>query len=412
MRLKWRRPPPSGPHGGPAAPLHPTFRPIRVHEQQAKTQLPGRSGAGAAPGHALPVFPPRDLPARTGLQRLRRLRQAALRGTARPGPVRRPARAGGAHQLRQGGAHPHRDRHRHRHERAGGHRQPGHHRQERHARLRGQAVGRRQGRFAAHRPVRRGLLRRLHRGRQNHRGIAPRRPAARAGRALGERRQRRLRGGSHHPRGARHQRDPAPARRCAGVRRRLAPEGADRQVLRPHQPAHQDGRREVGRGRAGRPARPHGEDRRMGNREPGHRSLDPAQERRHRRAVRAVLRAAGPRLAAAAGLDAQPRRRQHRIHATALPAQPRAHGHVGPRPQGRREALREARVHHGRRRAAAAALPALCEGRGRFGRPAAQREPRAAAGKPRREDHPRRQHAPRARPAGGFGQGAGRQPAR
>ena len=69
---------------------------------------------------------------------------------------------------------------------------------------------------------------------------------------------------------------------------------------------------------------------------------------------------------------------------------------VEPREGRGRQALRQARLHHGRRRGAAADLPALRQGRDRLGRPAAQREPRAAAGKPRREGDPRRQHQARA----------------
>ena len=51
-----------------------------------------------------------------------------------------------------------------------------------------------------------------------------------------------------------------------------------------------------------------------------------------------------------------------------------------------------------------AGLPALCQRRGRFQRPAAERQPRAAAGKPRRQSHPRRLHQARAGHAGRFGQ--------
>ena len=51
-----------------------------------------------------------------------------------------------------------------------------------------------------------------------------------------------------------------------------------------------------------------------------------------------------------------------------------------------------------------AGLPALCQRRGRFQRPAAEREPRAAAGKPRCESHPRRLHQARAGHAGRFGE--------
>jgi hypothetical protein len=45
-------------------------------------------------------------------------------------------------------------------------------------------------------------------------------------------------------------------------------------------------------------------------------------------------------------------------------------------------------------------LPALRQGRGGLGRPAAEREPRTAAGKPRRQGHPRGLHQARAGHAG------------
>jgi len=54
------------------------------------------------------------------------------------------------------------------------------------------------------------------------------------------------------------------------------------------------------------------------------------------------------------------------------------------------------RLHHGRRRGAAAGLPALRQGRGRLGRPAAECQPRDPAGKPRCEGHPRGLHQARA----------------
>ena len=60
---------------------------------------------------------------------------------------------------------------------------------------------------------------------------------------------------------------------------------------------------------------------------------------------------------------------------------------VGPRAPPRRQALRAPRVHHGRRRAADAGLPALRARRGRLERPAAQRvarDPAAVQGRARR----------------------------
>ena len=85
----------------------------------------------------------------------------------------------------------------------------------------------------------------------------------------------------------------------------------------------------------------------------------------------------------------QPRRGPQRIHAAALHPGEGAVRPLEPRQARRRQALRQARLHHGRRRGADAGLPALRQGRDRLERPAAQRQPRAAAGKPRREGDPR-----------------------
>jgi hypothetical protein len=63
---------------------------------------------------------------------------------------------------------------------------------------------------------------------------------------------------------------------------------------------------------------------------------------------------------------------------------------VGPQQARRHQALRQARVHHGRCRAADADVPALRQGRDRFGRPAAERLARDPAGVARCARHPRR----------------------
>ena len=144
----------------------------------------------------------------------------------------------------------------------------------------------------------------------------------------------------------------------------------------------------------------HGQDRRVGSRQQGQRPVDPPQEGHHARAVHRVLQDGEPRLRGAAGLEPQPGGRQHRVHAAPVHPRQGADGPVEPRARLRRQAVRQARLHHGRRRGAAAQLPALRQGRDRLGRPAAEREPRAPAGKPRREGDPRRQHQARAVDAG------------
>src|SRR3546814_1191316 len=68
------------------------------------------------------------------------------------------------------------------------------------------------------------------------------------------------------------------------------------------------------------------------------------------------------------------------------------------RPQARRPALREASLHHGGLRGAAAALPALPARHRRYRRPAAECQPRAAAEQP----------APRQDPQRSLQEGAGR----
>ena len=98
-------------------------------------RLPGRGEAAAPPHDPLALLEPRDLPAGAGLQRLRRLRQAALRGARQPGPPRGRRRPQDPHRLRPRGAHAHRRRQRRRHEPGGGGREPRHHREVRHARV-------------------------------------------------------------------------------------------------------------------------------------------------------------------------------------------------------------------------------------------------------------------------------------
>ncbi len=87
----------------------------------------------------------------------------------------------------------------------------------------------------------------------------------------------------------------------------------------------------------------------------------------------------------------------------AVPAGARAVRPLGPRASPRRQAVRAARLHHGRRRTIAAGLPALRARRGGFQRPAAQRVARDPAGIEGRRDHPQGLCQQGARPARGPG---------
>ena len=92
----------------------------------------------------------------------------------------------------------------------------------------------------------------------------------------------------------------------------------------------------------------------------------------------------GARLRVAAGVHARPGRGPPGIHAAALHAEAGAVRSLGPRAPPRHQALRPARVHHGRCRAADAAVPALRARGDRLERPAAQRLARDPAAVARR----------------------------
>ena len=97
------------------------------------------------------------------------------------------------------------------------------------------------------------------------------------------------------------------------------------------------------------------------------------QGRDHRRAVQGVLQARRPRLRGSARVDARAHRGPAGVHAAPLHPGARAVRPVGPPVTARRQAVRAPRVHHGRRGAAAAVVPALRARRGRLERSAAQR---------------------------------------
>ena len=120
-----------------------------------------------------------------------------------------------------------------------------------------------------------------------------------------------------------------------------------------------------------------------------------------RGAVPRVLQARRARLRAAAGARPRQGRRPPGIHAAVLHSAAGAIRPVGPRPSPRHQALRPARLHHGRCRGPDAGVPALRARRHRLERPAAQRVARDPAAVARRPEHPYRIGQARARPARG-----------
>ena len=136
-----------------------------------KEAIQGGEPPPAGSDDQLHLHPQGDLPAGDPVQRQRRRGQAGL-----PGPDRRqrgdePGRLQDRHHRRQDRPHPDRQRQRHRHDQGRAGRQPGHHLQVRLPPVQGGAGVRRfEGRgHRRDRPVRRGLLLRLHGGRRGHR---------------------------------------------------------------------------------------------------------------------------------------------------------------------------------------------------------------------------------------------------
>ena len=167
-------------------------------------------------------------------------------------------------------------------------------------------------------------------------------------------------------RGAWHHHRAAPQGGRQGVPRHLAPALAGAALFGSHRlpGAHA----ERGRGHA-----------RVRGRQSRHGALGASQGRDQGRGVRRVLPSPDARFRRAADLVAQPRRGQARLH------QPRLHPRrgtlrpVAARWRARAQAVRAARVHHGRRRAVPAAVPALRQRCAGFGGPAAERVARTAA---------------------------------
>ena len=141
-----------------------------THRNTAANQrVPGRNQASAALGDPFAVLAQGNFPARADLERLGRLREAALRGARQA----RTCWAADALSVTltpdaAAGTLTHQGQ-RHRHERGRSHRQSRHHRALRHQEIPRDVERRfRQGR-AADRPVRRRLLFGVHRRRQGHR---------------------------------------------------------------------------------------------------------------------------------------------------------------------------------------------------------------------------------------------------
>ena len=313
------------------------------------------------------------------------------------GPVRKRSRAQDPRELRQGGAHDHHRRQRHRHVARGGDRQHRHHRQFRHARIL-QGAHRRPGeRRAPDRPVRRRLLFVVHRRRQGDADHAPRRTAAPSTACAGSRTAAASTRSKPWTRPARgtevtlHLRE-GEDELLSGIRAaRHHP-----QVLRSHRAADRDEEGGVGQGQIGDSQL----SRRRRNRQPGERTVGAARNPRSPQEqydefykhvahdFEAPLAHAHARVEGTQG-----------IHAAALHPGASAVRSVGPRAPARHQALRAARVHHGRCRAADAELPAFRARRDRFQRPAAQRVARNPAGVEGHRGDTRRLGAARARHA-------------
>ena len=348
-------------------------------------RLPGRSRRAAEPDGSLGLFRNRRLPARADLQRLRCVRQAALRGDRQAGPDgRRRAARHPPHGRSQG---PHRGDRQfgHRHDAAGADRQSRHHRALGHQGV-PQGVGRGQGRDGADRPLRCRLLCGVH-GRRQGRGHQPPR---RLGRDLGValRGRRRLRAGAGDGRaggaGAARHRGADPSQVGRGeVRRALRARTHRADLFRPHPVSDRAGRRQ-GRGQA--------DQRRVG-------AVAALQVGAQARGLHRGLQVAGQRLRRAGADLALPRRGPAVLCGAAVRALDAAVRPGRSRPQGADQALCPARLHHRRCRPAAALSP-LRARRDRQRGPAAQRLARDAAEQPAGRPDPHRRHRPRAGRAG------------
>ena len=169
-------------------------------------QVQNREQEAARPHDQLHLHEPRDLPARAHLERVGRGGQAVLPQPHRQGHPAEQGRAGHPRGVRQGRAHRHRVGQRPGHDEGRARPQSGHHRALRQHGVQGRQRRRPGRRRGHHRPVRRGLLLRVHGGVEGARRVEGVRQ--RRGLGLGKRR----RGGLHHrggpARGPRHRRHP------------------------------------------------------------------------------------------------------------------------------------------------------------------------------------------------------------
>ena len=249
----------------------------------------------------------------------------------------------------------------------------------------------------ADRPVRRRLLFFVHRRGPRRRLFAPGRPRRRGGRALAVERRRRIQRRDRRAAGARHAHRAASEGRRARLRRRLSHPRAGAEVFRPHRiPGAHACAEGPGEGRA--PAE--------------YETVNHAQAlwtrprtRSEGRGIQGVLSPHHARLHRSAGVVARQGRRHEGIHQPAVRAGARAVRPVASRSRARTQALRASRLHHGRRRAVPAAVPALRQRRGRFCRPVAEHLARNAAAGCSHRQHAHGPGAPRARPAREAGEG-------
>ena len=312
-------------------------------------------------------------------------RQAALRGARRQGALRERTRPEDPGRLRQGGAHHHRLRQRHRHVARRGDRQHRHDRQVRHARILRAAHGRPGQGCPPHRPVRRGLLFLVHRRRPGDAAHAPRRPDAPSTACAGnptasgeytiETIDRPARGTEvilHLREGEDELLSALAAARRSSANTPITSRSDPDEEGRVGQGQERVSRSPTRTRRSTRPARC------------GRARRTTSRDEQYHEFYKHVAHDFEPPLACT-----HTRSRGHAgIHAASLHSRACAVRPVGPRASARHQALRAARLHHGRCRAADAGVSALRPRRDRFQRPAAERLARDPAGVARRRDDP------------------------